>query len=756
MIQHNYNGKDMNYWANEWKNIGGPNVIPMNGKAPSIGEYKNLLNKPVDQILHDYWIKNDFFKNGIGIVNGRCWHNKYKQGLWIHTIDVDSEIGKNLVLNLFGVQTLEELSKKGVVEQHKGDPVKFHLIIFTKGELPNLAANSSGVEIKGSGKLTTVTPTKHEDGTIREFVGDSLNSLASPIPIPHINFIQKMGEALKPFGINYLNEKGHTYKTSNNNAARILIETTDNVYKGARNPNLYAYACSVLMKYWSRKPVPEIKQMVIDTNQTRCVPPLEPAEVEQIWNSAFKSVDEEMAKENKKASHHQAPETEQKRITKQDIDFVIETITKEAKHDRLSIEQLFYGMASAFTKIPMPHNVNSKNSGVGKSYLMNLVADYYPSNHVKLLTGASSKALLHRDGIMVIRNEETGNWEPVDPIIEKLEVELEILENTENKDKSRIKEIEKEIKHLRKEQCKLIDLDNTIIVIQDTPEDSVIVNIMSLLRQDSTREQEYIFTDKSASGKIISGSNVIRGMPVLFTTRVIDDTKHSRFEEANRRSINVTPNVSEEKIKSANHLIASKYGLLSEEYDAMVVSRERKQKAMMIVSQIVEKLKKHSKYLRPKESGIKIPFANSIVHCIPSGNFWSMTVTDRLMRYLSIITKVSMDSRPRFVNIQTGAFYPIPTFEDLKETLELMERGASNVRPYIAEWYNKVFKSAYKELPEEPNSKVVEKGGKETTVKEERIGLTSNDLAEKTKEVFKTSKPSTDEILKKYLYPLLK
>jgi len=114
-----------------------------------------------------------------------------------------------------------------------------------------------------------------------------------------------------------------------------------------------------------------------------------------------------------------------------------------------------------------------------------------------------------------------------------------------------------------------------------------------------------------------------------------------------------------------------------------------------------------------------------------------------------------MDNRPRFDNIETAAFYPISTFEDLRETLTLMERGGSNVRPYIAEWYNKVFIPAFEESPEEPNSKGVEKGGKETTLQEDRKGLTSNELAEKTKEVLKIPKPSADEMLKKYLYPLL-
>jgi len=360
---------------------------------------------------------------------------------------------------------------------------------------------------------------------------------------------------------------------------------------------------------------------------------------------------------------------------------------------------------------------------------------------------------------MVIKDEQTGELKPLEPIILDKEDEIDGLDPSKKEDKKRIKEIESEIKALTKRQQKLIDLDNTIIIIQDTPQDSLLVNLMSLLSQDGNKDQEYIFTDRTSSGKMTPGSNIIRGMPVLFTTRVIDDTKHTRFEETNRRSVNVTPNVSREKIDSANNLIAARYGLLPDEYDQLIVSREEQQRARDKVSILVEKLKAHTKSLGPKESGIKVPFLEAIANAMPSDNVWSMTVMDRTMRYLAIITKVHMDNRPRSVNTETGAFYPISTYEDLRETLTLMERGGSNIRPYIAQWYNSVFLPAFTELPDEPDSKViaVEKAGKtaETTITEDHKGLTSNQLAEKTKQVMKVAKPSADEMLKKYLYPLL-
>jgi hypothetical protein len=54
---------------------------------------------------------------------------------------------------------------------------------------------------------------------------------------------------------------------------------------------------------------------------------------------------------------------------------------------------------------------------------------------------------------------------------------------------------------------------------------------MSLVSQDSSREQKYEFVEKSGSGKLGSKNNALKGTPVLFTTQVIDDTKNQRFAE---------------------------------------------------------------------------------------------------------------------------------------------------------------------------------------------------------------------------------
>ena len=156
-----------------------------------------------------------------------------------------------------------------------------------------------------------------------------------------------------------------------------------------------------------------------------------------------------------------------------------------------------------------------------------------------------------------------------------------------------------------------------IIILQDTPQDSFFDNMMTLISQDSERDQEYIFTEQSGKGKFGAKENILHGMPLIFTTRVIDDTENKRFAEKNRRLVNVNPNVSEQKNRAANALIVKKYGFIPEEYDEDVVSREDKQKAKKIIEIIFEKIKYHSSFLGPKQSGIKLFFGPAIANAIP-------------------------------------------------------------------------------------------------------------------------------------------
>lgn len=103
------------------------------------------------------------------------------------------------------------------------------------------------------------------------------------------------------------------------------------------------------------------------------------------------------------------------KLSPEQIAFVIATLKKKAPFDEIPIKQLLYGMLGAFTKIPIPHNVNSKDAGAGKSYLLSHVAGHFPNRYVLPLTGMSDKATFHRPGVMVIEkyNDESGETEVI-------------------------------------------------------------------------------------------------------------------------------------------------------------------------------------------------------------------------------------------------------------------------------------------------------------------------------------------------------
>ena len=109
-----------------------------------------------------------------------------------------------------------------------------------------------------------------------------------------------------------------------------------------------------------------------------------------------------------------------------------------------------------------------------------------------------------------------------------------------------------------------------------------------------------------------------------------------------------------------------------------------------------------------------------------------------------------MDNRPRLVRKDnSNFFYPIATFADLKETLELMELGGSNVRPYLAQWYNDKFLPLFNAEGGQVRTRIENIGEKsEKTLVEDYVAVTSKQLCE-------TTNVSNEELRHKYVDPLI-
>jgi hypothetical protein len=103
-----------------------------------------------------------------------------------------------------------------------------------------------------------------------------------------------------------------------------------------------------------------------------------------------------------------------------------------------------------------------------------------------------------------------------------------------------------------------------------------------------------------------------------------------------------------------------------------------------------------------------IPFNESIARSLPRQKAFDMTTAYRFFTYLSLLAVVNSENRPKLILTDpTNPLFiqviPIATFEDLVESVYLMEY-ANGVRPYIFEWYNKVFMPTYDQM-KLPNSR---------------------------------------------------
>ena len=487
-------------------------------------------------------------------------------------------------------------------------------------------------------------------------------------------------------------------------------------------------------------------------------------EVEDIQESDIQTIKNTNEEENAKPSK----DTDNDVVTSKDIQFVIDTIAKQAPHDKMQIKQIFYGICSSQTSTKIHHNINSKNSGEGKSYLLQLVSDPFSDSIVLKFNNMTDKALFHQNGVEAVKDENTGKYLELKPILNELVAEIEELHEKiddekdkghQQRDKKAIKSWKLEIrkkqeqhKDLKSKAVKIIDIDGKAFIFLDTPHAGLFNNLMSLLSQDS-REQLYLFTDKDSSGNHHQSKTVVlRGSPLIMSTQVVDDTRNKRFAEKNRRFIHVNPNTSEEKIKEAKRQIAIRLAGLPEDIEGIVSTKDI-EKSKEIVQRVCANLKQHNKShvdAGIKGSGIKIPYDSILSSSISSEESWSMTVLTRLLNYIGIITKVNMGSRPAIVDTETGILYPIAIYDDLKDALEMMKTASLTIRPYQQEWYNTVFLPAFEELGPDPNIKTTEY----ETIVENVVGITTKQLVDKMKQ--QGNEVSNDAIYENYLRPLTK
>lgn len=464
---------------------------------------------------------------------------------------------------------------------------------------------------------------------------------------------------------------------------------------------------------------------------------------------------------------------EKKQEGENNLDYCIDVILREAKDEERVIMQSIYTMLSADTNNPINLLINAP-SGVGKNYDIGRVLSVFPEEDVISLSGMTDKALFHRPGILVVKNEETGKYDPVEPKLDEirsaimnLEAQIELLKiplspdngkNGDNDDgnsieatkvdepvksrisalKQQIEEKKREISKLLSRAKKLIDLSHKILVFLDAPPHSLLTTMLPLLSHDKW-EIEYEFVD--TSNGIKTKSNVLRGWPVVIIAQAPDFSKHPRSAEVQRRFVITNPTMTRSKYDNAIELICDKLGMPNIAYQAKTVTDGEKNAARSVIMGLKATIREICKSNKPGEYNVTIPFHESIGYSLPRSRANDMENTNRLFKYIQLSAIIHSRRRPRLEMTSPGSqgeapstqISPMATFEDLKVAVFLMGYGTAT-KPFVLEWYNEVFLTLFNSKTE-PNKKTVtdENGGIKMTKQETIKALTTRELIEETR-----------------------
>ena len=438
-----------------------------------------------------------------------------------------------------------------------------------------------------------------------------------------------------------------------------------------------------------------------------------------------------------------------------DVDFVVKIITKEAPKDERLVKQILYTILSAKTNDPINLAVNAP-TGQGKTYVVQKVAALFPKNDIVSLAGMSEKALFHRDGQLVIKDDD-GNYISLDQKIENIDLQIQsyhneierttdrnLKQNLSQARKYDIEDLENQKKELYKNSKKLIELSGKTLIFLDSPPARLLEALMPLLSHDRN-EVEYEFVD--THNDIKTRGNILRGFPAVIFTAAKDYTNSPRYPEIQRRFIITNPDMSQEKYQKAIECITAKYSLPDFAYQHEVVSDQEKEKAKNIVVNIQDKITDICNHSPKRDHNqVYIPFHKALQAGLPTSDASHMSAAKTLFTWISLLTTIhqrpSIQAMYDMLYVQT---VPLAIFDDLKEAMSLIEHNGG-IRPYILQWYNEVFLLAYESKKESDS--------KDGSVSENRIAVTTRYLIETTAEV-QNKTLSNKEMLETYLNPLL-
>jgi DNA adenine methylase Dam len=313
----------MNGGANFWRDDVGVNAIPAvsRAKTPIKGcNWSEYQDKPISHEQHERWIAEDSFKDGITIMLGKVWHSRDKQGYYLNCIDVDNAIAIRELLTRNGkTQSIEELAKKTIVEQHRDNPNRLHFYVYTIGKplrdkgsdmnsnpALHYIEDTPAFEVKGSSKkLSSVSPSIHKNGHKIEILGTKQVMILGDLETAE--FQEHLDSICKKYGLSY---NGHCDSDTKIPMTELFRAGNPTAKGHNRHERLLRMMESLLIRTRSILSLEQIKEIARSYNTDEYfVPPLSDLEFERQWKCAVDFVCKRVAEEGQ-YPHCNEPENE--------------------------------------------------------------------------------------------------------------------------------------------------------------------------------------------------------------------------------------------------------------------------------------------------------------------------------------------------------------------------------------------------------------------------------------------------------------
>lgn len=416
------------------------------------------------------------------------------------------------------------------------------------------------------------------------------------------------------------------------------------------------------------------------------------------------------------------------------VEYGIRMILKEAKKEDKLIIQILAALFSAYTANPVNMAITAP-SGEGKSYVLRKCSDLFPKSDIMLLTGMTEKSVFHGEGVSVIRNEETGEYEEVDEKASILRSERSSLERKIKRARESgergaeveqwqidLENKENELRFIKDNVKKKIDLSHKILLFLDTPNVKVFEALMPLLSHD-TPESEYRFVDTNDKTGMKTHVNILVGYPaVIYCQAVNSDQKSERGPELMRRFVFVNPTMTPEKYKSAIELSCDKFGMSSLLYEETVLSAEEKDAVRGLILILRGKILDICRNHQLGRNECIIPFHETIKKTAQHSKAFDMTIIERVLSFIQMLVLIKVQKRPymRVLNLResederedSAHVIPLGLFVDFKDALNITEFVSAGTKPYVYAWFRDVYMRLWLDTPLAPEFKENSKGEK--------------------------------------------